>query len=278
MTLYVSDLDGTLLNAMDKISDETIDIILPLIKKNLNFTIATGRSLFYSKHVIETLGIKLPVILNNGVYVYDPFNQEFLVKNFLETEVVMKVLHIFDEYNLHPFVYVVNTNYEEKIYHKELLKEGMQKVFKWKISNGDNRQILVEEYDEIKECEFIQISIMDDEKTVRNLYERIKDFDLNAYVTNDFNFKGYYWLEIINPKASKGQAMLYLKNLLKADRVVCFGDNMNDISMFESADESYAVANAVEDLKQIATEVIGSHNLNSVAKYIHMREEQNARE
>ena len=40
--------------------------------------------------------------------------------------------------------------------------------------------------------------------------------------------------------------------------LVCFGDNLNDIPMFEFADEAYATANAAEKLKEIATDVIGS--------------------
>ena len=44
-----------------------------------------------------------------------------------------------------------------------------------------------------------------------------------------------------------------------------FGDALNDISMFEIADESYAVLNAVDELKAIATGIIGSNDEDAVA-------------
>lgn len=47
-----------------------------------------------------------------------------------------------------------------------------------------------------------------------------------------------------------------------------FGDGKNDIDMFELADESYAVQNAHEDLKRIATSVISSNDEDGVAKWL----------
>ena len=52
------------------------------------------------------------------------------------------------------------------------------------------------------------------------------------------------------------------------ERVVVFGDSLNDISMFQIADEAYAVANAVEGLKKVATGVIGDNNADGVAKWL----------
>ena len=47
-----------------------------------------------------------------------------------------------------------------------------------------------------------------------------------------------------------------------------FGDGENDVDMFKEADECYAVENAVEELKAIATGVIGSNDADGVAKWL----------
>ena len=47
-----------------------------------------------------------------------------------------------------------------------------------------------------------------------------------------------------------------------------FGDGKNDIDMLELADEAYAVANAVDELKAIATGVIRSNNDDGVARWL----------
>jgi hydroxymethylpyrimidine pyrophosphatase-like HAD family hydrolase len=62
-----------------------------------------------------------------------------------------------------------------------------------------------------------------------------------------------------------------LKQLLGFERVICFGDSDNDLSMFEAADESYAPANANNVIKSAATAVIGHHNEEGIAKFLRKR-------
>ena len=52
------------------------------------------------------------------------------------------------------------------------------------------------------------------------------------------------------------------------DKIVAFGDNLNDIPLFEIADECYAVSNSAEELKKIATGVIGSNDEDAVAEFL----------
>ena len=73
------------------------------------------------------------------------------------------------------------------------------------------------------------------------------------------------WLEIMPKNATKANAVLKLKQMLGCERVVCFGDGVNDISMFEIADECYAVENADKRLKDTASAVIGSNDTDGVA-------------
>lgn len=69
-------------------------------------------------------------------------------------------------------------------------------------------------------------------------------------------------------KATKSNAILQLKGLYECDRVVSFGDGVNDIPMFKISDECYAVANAVDQLKEIATDVIASNDEDGVARWL----------
>ena len=69
-------------------------------------------------------------------------------------------------------------------------------------------------------------------------------------------------------KATKYNAILKLKELLDCDKVISFGDSINDIPMFKISDECYAVANAADSLKEIATGVILDNNSDSVAKWL----------
>ena len=75
-------------------------------------------------------------------------------------------------------------------------------------------------------------------------------------------------MELHPEGATKADAIVTLKNMLHCDKLVCFGDGKNDVSMFEIADECYAVSNAESELKEIATAVIGSNENDGVAKWL----------
>lgn len=66
----------------------------------------------------------------------------------------------------------------------------------------------------------------------------------------------------------KANAVRELKEKLKCEKLVVFGDGKNDLDMFHAADEAYAVQNADKELKDAATAVIGSSNEDGVAKWL----------
>ena len=81
-------------------------------------------------------------------------------------------------------------------------------------------------------------------------------------------YSGEQWLEIMPQNASKARAVQQLRLLLGCDKLVVFGDGINDLDMFEIADEAYAVENAVPELKAAATGIIGSNNDDGVARWL----------
>ena len=81
-------------------------------------------------------------------------------------------------------------------------------------------------------------------------------------------YRPEYWCEIMPAKASKANAIRKLKEMRGCSRVISFGDAINDIPMFEISDECYAVENAVDELKAVATGVIESNEEDGVAKWL----------
>lgn len=76
--LYVTDLDGTLLNRQDRVSPFSIRVINGLVDKGLLFTYATARSLVSASRVTEGLNTKIPVIAYNGAFIFQPSTGEIL--------------------------------------------------------------------------------------------------------------------------------------------------------------------------------------------------------
>ena len=67
-------------------------------------------------------------------------------------------------------------------------------------------------------------------------------------------------------KGNQGGGDKTLKELLHCERIVSFGDAINDIPMFEISDACYAVDNAVPELKKLATGIVDSNDNDGVAK------------
>ena len=107
---------------------------------------------------------------------------------------------------------------------------------------------------------------IDEYERLLPLYEKYKA-DFHCIFQRDIYSKEQ-WLEIMPINASKSNAIKQLQKLLDCGKLIVFGDGKNDIDMFEIADEAYAVGNAVDELKEAATAVIGNNNEDGVAKWL----------
>ena len=95
--------------------------------------------------------------------------------------------------------------------------------------------------------------------------EKLTASGISPFVFQQELYRPEWWSEIMPGKASKYNGILKLKDILGCDRIVSFGDAVNDIPMFRISDECYAVGNAVPELKAVATGIIGDNESDSVA-------------
>ena len=101
--LYVTDLDGTLLNSQIKLSTYTIDTLNRLIQSNLMITYSTARSFYTTSKLLNQVNFQLPCITYNGVYVIDAKTGEVLRKNLLEHSIFNEVMDIAKKLKLKPY-------------------------------------------------------------------------------------------------------------------------------------------------------------------------------
>ena len=124
--------------------------------------------------------------------------------------------------------------------------------------------------EQLKEGNIFYITCIDEVEKLKPLYDKYKYKDKYkyhcVYQTNIYTKE--QWLEIMPLEASKSNAIKQLQTMLDCEKVIVFGDGKNDMDMFQMADESYAVANAHEELKKCATEVILSNDKDGVARWL----------
>lgn len=261
-TLYVSDLDKTLLMSNQKTSDYTNKTINSLVEKGLLFSYATARSYVTAHKVTQGMNAQIPLIVYNGTFVIDNATGEILISNYLNNP--DKLLDDLINHGIYPIVYSYIDSAEKFSYYEEKCNSRTMQFIKSR--KNDIRENCVHSENELFNGNIFYFTCIDDEAKLKPLYKKYKDTYHCIYYREPYSNE--WWLEIMPKDASKANAVKQLKEYLKCDRVVAFGDGENDIDMFQIADEGYAVENAVDELKAIATQVIGSNDEDAVAKWL----------
>jgi hydroxymethylpyrimidine pyrophosphatase-like HAD family hydrolase len=115
----------------------------------------------------------------------------------------------------------------------------------------------------------VYYSLSDSEEKLRGVYEELRDIgSLRVEFYRDIYNKDYWYLEVCAAGASKSRAVTKLRGIYGFDKVVCFGDNINDLGMFEASDECYAVENALGEVRLRADAIIKSNAENGVADWL----------
>ena len=262
-TLYVSDLDGTLLRSDESTSEYTNKTVNALVEKGMIFSYATARSLITAKKVTNGLNAKIPLIVYNGAFVVDNATGEIMLSNFFDDSIKEVFDDIFAK-DISPIVYAYVDGKEKFSFIPDKINSGTKKFTDSR--KGDIRIRTVDSNDRLKDGEVFYITCIDTPETLEPLYEKYKDKYHCVYQTDIYTNE--QWLEIMPKAASKANAIKQLKEYLGCDYIISFGDGRNDIDMFEESDECYAVANAAPELKEIATEVIKSNDEDGVAIWL----------
>ncbi len=262
-TLYVTDLDGTLLRSNEKISEYTNNVIKRLTESGMIFSYATARSLITAKKVTSGINAKIPLIVYNGAFVIDNLTEDILIENYFDDRVNCVLDDLFAN-KIYPIIYAYIDGKEKFSFVPELCSDGMNQFLTSR--KGDIRANTVGGTNDLKIGKIFYITCIDNPQKLEPLYRKYKDSYHCVYQTDIYTKE--QWLEIMPLNVSKAGAVKQLQSLLKCEKLVVFGDGKNDIDMFELADESYAVQNAHEDLKRIATSIISSNDEDGVAKWL----------
>ena len=266
-TLFVSDLNGTLLTAKETVSEYSMRLLNKLIDEDgVLFTYATARSLNSAAKAVWGLRQNLPVILYNGAIIMEPWNGNKLYNSHFTGTVRADIRRILHEYDVWPLVYSFLGNKERVSWLRGRETEGMKRYLSRRA--GDPRLNPVDSPDELKDDEIFYYTYIDAKERTDVLHAVFEKDARFRCIYQQETYQSDYWLEIMPAGTSKGAAATVLKERLGAEKLVAFGDALNDRELFRAADEAYAVENADEELKKVATAVIGYSEEDSVSKFI----------
>jgi Cof subfamily protein (haloacid dehalogenase superfamily) len=271
-TIYISDLDGTLVNDQAELSDYTLKHLQAMLADGLPLTVASARSIVSIQQMLAGLELPLPVICFNGAFLtlFDSGQHEIV--NSIETSVARSIYECLPEFNCIPYISTY-TGTQERVYYERVTNAGMQWYLEDRFARKDPRFRKTDDLLNSFENEIICMTIINRASVLKELSAEILarcsgQVELHQ-IENQYS-PGWHWLTVHDARATKDQAIVSLKQHcgLQDSRVVVFGDNDNDVKMFKDADYAVAVGNATAEIKSLADEVIGNNNDDSVVDYL----------
>ncbi|WP_122646122.1 Cof-type HAD-IIB family hydrolase [Enterococcus mediterraneensis] len=270
MKLIGIDLDGTLLNSEQKISEKNVNALKELSQDFLPF-ICSGREVEDIKMILKKSNFTLPVVGLNGALGYD--GDKLIFEFAFDPQSVREANRIISRFPTK--VYTNRGSYESQNY-----KDEMQKVFR---EIGSEFSIEELNYE------------LDYEKTIRSTayesieevisQEDIKIYKLFIFIPNRQVKKEIYTrlgevanisvtesaavnLEIVPNNVSKGFVFDHMRKIynLNDPLKIAIGDSLNDLEMFKSADLSFAMANGHKTIKEIADHITVTNDEDGVSE------------
>lgn len=264
--LYVTDLDGTLLNQKDRINKKSLEIINGLVEEGMLFTYATARSLVSASVVTEGLTTKIPVIAYNGAFIFQPDTGEILLREDFDRDERAHATEVIRANGVWPLVYAFVDGVERVSWLSGRENDGIRRYLS--LRKGDRRLRPVEDDERFYQGEIFYFTCIGEKEELWPVYDILSKDERYRCTIQQELYRPEYFCEVMPVGATKANAIRKLKKIWNCDRVVSFGDAVNDIPMFEISDECYAVENAVEKLKAAATGIIDSNENDGVARWL----------
>lgn len=274
-TLYISDLDGTLLNRNCEITPRTAEILNKLIdEKGINFSVATARTSETVPTLTKAVHINTPVIVMNGVATYDIANKKFVNIELLPKDALKKFLAVIKNFGSWGFLYTIKKDKIETFFVNCDTPNALKFMNERKEKFG-KKFTQVSDFSQCESLDCVYFSVSHKEEFLKPIYEQIKGISgISVEYYRDVYNTDFWYLEVCSQNASKYNALMRLREKYDFEKVIAFGDNLNDLPLFRASDECYAVENAKDEVKAHATAVIGSNNSDGVAEFILKKENQ----
>lgn len=266
-TLYVTDLDGTFLGADSRVSARSGEIVSDLSRRGALITVATARTAATVVPLLADTFTIVPAIVMTGAALWNRDSEMYEHVSLIPSDDREVIEQVCARNGIFPFAYTLEGQGFLRVFHHgelnaseanfvEERKNLKLKMFDLSMAMPQDRHAILYYANGDRRA----IELAADE------LKRRGDMSVSCYL--DIFDNSIAHLEIFAPGVSKAAAVLALKKRLGAERVVAFGDNLNDIPMLEVADYAVAVGNAFDEVKKVADEVIGPNTDDSVAKFI----------
>lgn len=253
--LIASDLDGTIIDGSNSISQDNLKAIDSLKKNNIPLVICTGKTYALSKDVCKNLHASFG-IFGNGSQIVDLSTGNEILSKSLSLSEIEACYSVIQKYDLHVHAYTESSIVTPKLLYMDLRNSIL---FPDKVNIKIVDSVL--DYAKSEKDPILKLIVSSTSSLLKVKEELEKATNLNIihitktgiYKDNVIN-KEYEYLDISPLNVTKGNALQMLSGYLDVpkDDILSIGDNINDIDMFKASNISVAVNNACDQVKSNA--------------------------
>ncbi|HUH42976.1 MAG TPA: HAD-IIB family hydrolase [Sulfurimonas sp.] len=266
--IYITDLDHTFLRTDLSISDFSKAAWNAMALDSIA-TIATARTYKKTLEFLKNVDINAPMILLDGALIAT-VDKKIIGTKLIAKDAADAIIDEGAKFGIYPFILSLrDKNLNEAFLYSRTLNEHQKSVLS-RYKGDDN----LSEYKDIRAMqENFKIVYFGDEILLRELAKHLEAIfgDMFKYILAPEAYVGCYFLTLIHKDADKSHGIKSVSEHVGFDlqRLTVFGDNYNDVGMFEIAGTSVAVANAQEGVKKLAKIVLEHTNdQDAVAHYL----------
>ena len=263
--VIATDMDGTLLDPKGQLDLPRLEKILDKLDQcDIRFVIATGNEVHRMRQLLGHLAERVVLVVANGARIFE--NNELIQAQTWDDAMVDKALAHFKgrECQDQFVVTAMNGGFVKKgtvftELDKFMTPEMIEKLYQ--------RLNFVDEFDSSLVGGVLKMSMVVGEERLDSVLQEVNDlFDGRVRAVSS----GYGCIDILQDGIHKawGLEELLRRWDLKAEQIMAFGDSENDIEMLELAGISYAMENAEEAVKRIATKVAPANSQAGVYKVL----------
>ena len=250
--VIATDMDGTLLDPKGQLDLPRLEKILDKLDQcDIRFVIATGNEVHRMRQLLGHLAERVVLVVANGARIFE--NNELIQAQTWDDAMVDKALAHFKgrECQDQFVVTAMNGGFVKKgtvftELDKFMTPEMIEKLYQ--------RMNFVDEFDPNLFGGVLKMSMVVGEERLDSVLQEVNDlFDGRVRAVSS----GYGCIDILQDGIHKAWGLVELLKRwnLKPEQIMAFGDSENDIEMLELAGISYAMENAEEAVKEIATKV-----------------------
>ena len=263
--VIVTDMDGTLLDPKGQLDLPRLEKILDKLDQcDIRFVIATGNEVHRMRQLLGHLADRVVLVVANGARIFE--NNELIQAQTWDDAMVDRALAHFKgrECQDQFVVTAMNGGFVKKgtvftELDKFMTPEMIEKLYQ--------RLNFVDEFDSSLFGGVLKMSMVVGEERLDSVLQEINDlFDGHVRAVSS----GYGCIDILQDGIHKAWGLVELLKRwnLKPEQIMAFGDSENDIEMLELAGISYAMENAEEAVKRVATKVAPANSQAGVYKVL----------